>query len=629
MSAEDVIFSGSGSKIPSVIVWENRGEGTTPFIVKTFPAGYSIYTLAVSPNGQRLAAGTRGGWIHVYSLTDFRAAQDSTPVFDVFHQPAATSLAFCTDEILASGGLDGHIKLWSITERRLLADLNAHARGVLALRQIGSLVLASIGEDRVVRVWDLDSLEAKFISDPFDLPKIHALTTLEYCPKTGQLMHGSRAGEMHIYDVRKGFTKRLVRVHQGDFCAIACGSDYIVTGGFEDFMLKVWSLSLDQIIHHTAATEGIISVAWGGTERVMSVFSTGTAQIWTVFGRLSPALTLSDNNLRVCQGLPENLVTSLRILSEKRWRDTKLTEARELMRSNGSVEQYQLSAIVDELNSRGFGLEANLILAEAANIQGRYLWQLEALLAIERTQEKDEEAVPTLYALADLLSRMKEPGLAKEYLQRLQSIQRDYRDTNEKLQSLEKHPLLNLLPKDGVRADLRQPGQMVQEIDKYSILQKKFFWKVVIDTKDPVYMNNAFELHTLSEAILDGLQSQLISVSRCERQQLSIFMGNEIRPLTWLYIPCEHLNLGLVFALEIRVLGKETEFISYAVFDPCLLVLAETFTPDQHNLHVKEIWLRQNNSSETKRWLRDVNQVCYEALLRLQGKVTAEEDEKF
>lgn len=212
MMVDEVLFCGTGSEQASLLMWTNPRHTAGPQTVSRFPRGYSIYGLAVSPNATRVAVGPKGGLLRVLGLMDGKATVDSPPLFEVFHPPAVVSLAFCTDDILASGGLDGRIRLWSVSRGRPLGEMVAHQGGVFALCRIGSLVLASIGADAVLRVWDLDSLEARFESEPFDLPRIPALTTVDYSPSVGLLAHPAQTGNLYLYDVKKGLVQFWVTV---------------------------------------------------------------------------------------------------------------------------------------------------------------------------------------------------------------------------------------------------------------------------------------------------------------------------------------------------------------------------------------------------------------------------------
>jgi WD40 repeat protein len=66
--------------------------------------------------------------------------------------------------LLASGGLDGTVRLWQITDGQMLATLDGHAGPVngVALNADGRL-LASGGRDGTVRMWDASTGGRLFI----------------------------------------------------------------------------------------------------------------------------------------------------------------------------------------------------------------------------------------------------------------------------------------------------------------------------------------------------------------------------------------------------------------------------------------------------------------------------------
>jgi WD40 repeat protein len=133
-----------------------------------FGIGYSIYALAVSPNGTRIAAGTRAGLLRVLTIDESSSKPSHVPIFEVFHgkdlSTGVMALSFLTDSLLVSAGQNGWIRVWDIKRGVCEAEWSAHPGGVVAIRPIGSLVLGSIGMDGVLRVWDLDSR-------PPDLPR--------------------------------------------------------------------------------------------------------------------------------------------------------------------------------------------------------------------------------------------------------------------------------------------------------------------------------------------------------------------------------------------------------------------------------------------------------------------------
>ena len=54
------------------------------------------------------------------------------------HQVAVNSVRFVDHSLLASGSLDGCLKLWSLTTRRALTSIsNAHSDSITAVRVLG------------------------------------------------------------------------------------------------------------------------------------------------------------------------------------------------------------------------------------------------------------------------------------------------------------------------------------------------------------------------------------------------------------------------------------------------------------------------------------------------------------
>lgn len=71
------------------------------------------------------------------------------------HKDAVNCVGFLTDELLASGSVDGVLKLWSISSRRAILSMQAHKESVLSVDALFSSIV-TCGRDGLVKLWRMD-----------------------------------------------------------------------------------------------------------------------------------------------------------------------------------------------------------------------------------------------------------------------------------------------------------------------------------------------------------------------------------------------------------------------------------------------------------------------------------------
>lgn len=121
--------------------------------VATYRTQESGYSLAVSPNGEMLAAGTSSNRIYLWQLT----GKDEPLILSPPDAPPALvwSLNFSPDgSLLVSGGSDHVLRLWDVGKGALLAAYSAHQGAItsLAFSPDGCCLLSG-GLDGVLRFW--------------------------------------------------------------------------------------------------------------------------------------------------------------------------------------------------------------------------------------------------------------------------------------------------------------------------------------------------------------------------------------------------------------------------------------------------------------------------------------------
>mmetsp|Transcript_3906 Transcript_3906/g.8509 ORF Transcript_3906/g.8509 Transcript_3906/m.8509 type:complete len:662 (+) Transcript_3906:143-2128(+) len=121
-----------------------------------------VHSIALSNNGKLLAAGdTRD--VCVYKTSDYSTVVGKS-IF-CFHLQKITALAFSNDDsVVASGGADDSIFLWSIEKKTRVSYKYAHRGGVVALAfKKDGMTLVSAGKDSCVVSWDVtNDVKKKF-----------------------------------------------------------------------------------------------------------------------------------------------------------------------------------------------------------------------------------------------------------------------------------------------------------------------------------------------------------------------------------------------------------------------------------------------------------------------------------
>ncbi len=109
-----------------------------------------IYALEFSPDGVLLATADRNGGMFVWESETAREFQNLAG-----HKAAVTDLSWRVDSnVLTSASEDGTIKLWEIEGGKEIKSWAAHGGGVTSVEFARDGKIASVGRDRLTKVWD-------------------------------------------------------------------------------------------------------------------------------------------------------------------------------------------------------------------------------------------------------------------------------------------------------------------------------------------------------------------------------------------------------------------------------------------------------------------------------------------
>ncbi|BBL73069.1 WD40 repeat domain-containing protein [Methylomagnum ishizawai] len=223
----------------------NTGSGTSrPLIDGQAPTG-ELRAIALDATGRWLYGGG-GGDDDGFIIRAALYGKDKTVVWKV--PGGVQSLALSPDgKRLASGGTDGKIELWSLPNGKPMGGL-ALERGnpkinSLAFSPGGGLLAAAYG-DQTARLWDLHSKQIRSILSNAHTDKV---TAVAFNSDGGDLATGGSDGQVALWEVDKDGAARFVRSLHGLPGVAVTGVEFGGDGsqlvsGYEDGTLRLWDV---------------------------------------------------------------------------------------------------------------------------------------------------------------------------------------------------------------------------------------------------------------------------------------------------------------------------------------------------------------------------------------------------
>ncbi len=240
----------------------------------------AIWAVAISRNGHCWAAGSKRGEVRVW-----RDAGQTLHLVWQAHTDLVLSLAFSPDErMLASGSLDGSIKLWDVESCALLWS-GWHTKGstCLAFAPDGGM-LASAGLDATVRLWD-----AKLGTPLENVLHPGAVFSLAWSPHGRLLASGDFAGTIRRWERQPSGPARCVQTlwgHSNWVRGLAFAPDgSLLASASWDGSVKLWEVG-EAGSHHLrqtleGQTERVQALAWSPDgHRLASGSFDHTIRLW-------------------------------------------------------------------------------------------------------------------------------------------------------------------------------------------------------------------------------------------------------------------------------------------------------------------------------------------------------------
>ncbi|KAJ1302554.1 hypothetical protein OPQ81_002871 [Rhizoctonia solani] len=242
----------------------------------------SIRSVAFSADGMHIASGSNDETVIIW---DAQTGSIVTGPLHV-HTSDVWSIAFSPDgSRVISGSIDGTIIVWdTLTGAVILGPLKSHTGGVLSVAYSpdGRLIASGGGsEDHTVRVWDANTGAAVFM--PFEGHK-DSVWTVAFSPDGTHLASGSQDQTIRVWNIKTGTPVGLpLEDHTSPIGSIAFSSDgkLLVSGGWG---IMVWDMhTRSPILRHLREHPGWIQSVVFSPDDTRVVSSTGDGiRIWDV-----------------------------------------------------------------------------------------------------------------------------------------------------------------------------------------------------------------------------------------------------------------------------------------------------------------------------------------------------------
>ncbi|MDE0088821.1 MAG: leucine-rich repeat domain-containing protein [Candidatus Poribacteria bacterium] len=228
-----------------------------------------VFTLAFSPDGNKLASGSADGTVWVWNTTDIENQKSIEELWKFSeHNGLVLTLAFLTENgnALASGSKNGSIRFWNIETGEWQDVISGDVLpAVLSLASSPKNNLLATGRsDKIIRVWNLTAGE---LMHTFDGHK-DDVTSLAFNSDGNTLVSGSADGTVRLWSISPDASPQEFTPHTDWVNSVALHETTLASGS-HDKTIRLWNANTGKLQHtltaHTGSVESVAFNADGDT----------------------------------------------------------------------------------------------------------------------------------------------------------------------------------------------------------------------------------------------------------------------------------------------------------------------------------------------------------------------------
>lgn len=320
---------------------------------------FTVWSLAITPNGQRIISGGQDATIRLWDFATGREIHKFVghdgPVYRIVVMADGKLLVSIADKDLA-------VKVWDIDEHELISSLAPNSAHVTALAvSPDNRFIVTGGEDGKARFWDVDrGILLRTINHN------RPIYSMTISPDGRHLLCGSKRnpgerdpGTVWVWDFELGVLLKTLEGHRGHVTAITMTADsrYILSGD-QDGNLCLWDLETGTLLKTMAGHKGpVLSIhITDDSQHVISGSIDGTVRVWVLRGGVLLAelrhtdnvhsLVVSPDCRHIITGSMDGLVEVWDFDLNSPWIDTSKELAEEAKAELEAFRMVQLKKIM-------------------------------------------------------------------------------------------------------------------------------------------------------------------------------------------------------------------------------------------------------------------------------------------